>query len=82
MQLNKVALGLAAGLLWGGSVLVATLWVALRGGGDHLTLLDQFYIGYSVSIVGAIIGLGYGFVDGFLGGWIFGWLYNRIAARG
>ena len=79
MQLNKTALGLAAGLLWGGSVLVVTLWVSFAGGGDHIVLLSKFYFGYNVSVVGAFVGLLYGFVDGFICGWLLAWLYNRFA---
>ena len=79
MGLNKTALGLTAGILWGLSVLIATIWVMAFGGGEHLRLLDRFYIGYDVTAVGAGIGLVYGFVDGFISGWIFGWLYNRLA---
>lgn len=79
MVLNKTALGLACGLLWGGAVLLATVWVLIRGGGEHLLLLNQFYIGYGISVGGALAGLVYGFIDGFLGGWILAWLYNRFA---
>ncbi len=79
MELNKKALGLACGILWGVAVLLATLWAALLDGGEHLGLLSRFYIGYSVSYAGAIVGLIYGFIDGFLGGWILAWLYNRFA---
>ena len=78
MKLNPKALGLAAGILCGVSVCLATLFVILRGGGDHLKLLQQFYLGYSVSYVGAIVGLIYGFIDGFIGGWLLAWLYNRL----
>ncbi len=78
-MLNKKALGLACGILCGSAVMLATLWVMIRGGGEHLALLSQVYIGYSVSPVGAILGLVYGFIDGFLGGWILAWLYNRLA---
>jgi hypothetical protein len=79
MKLDKVALGLAAGVVWGGSVFLMTVWAAARGGGGHLFLLGQFYLGYTVSLWGALLGLVYGFIDGFLGGWVFGWLYNRFA---
>ena len=79
MQLNTPALGLACGILWGAAVLLATLWVLIRGGGEHLHLLDQFYIGYGISVGGALLGLVYGFIDGFLSGWILAWLYNRFA---
>ena len=48
-------------------------------GGEHLELLARFYVGYSVSWVGAVVGLIWGFVDGFICGWLFGWLYNRFS---
>ncbi len=79
MKLDKKALGLACGILCGAAVLLATLWVSVRGGGDHLRLLGQFYVGYRVSVGGAFLGLVYGFVDGFIGGWLLAWLYNRFA---
>jgi hypothetical protein len=79
MKLNKVALGLAAGVLWGASVFLATLWASFAGGGEHLALLSRFYLGYSVSLFGAFLGLIYGFIDGFVGGWLLAWLYNRFA---
>lgn len=79
MRLHKTAFGLAAGILWGLAVFVATLWVMAAGGGDHLLLLSKFYLGYDVSVVGAFVGLAWGFIDGFVCGWIFAWLYNRFA---
>jgi len=78
MKLSKKALALTSGILWGLIVLVMTLWVVWRGGGNTLALLDKFYFGYSISYLGAIIGLIYGFVNGFICGWIFAWLYNRF----
>lgn len=82
MDLDKKALGLAAGILWGVSVFLMTLWVMMVGSGGHLELLARFYLGYSVSVMGAVIGLVYGFVDGFIGGWILAWLYNAFARKG
>ncbi len=79
MKLDKKAFGLACGIIWGLTVLVATYWVMTRGGGHTLVLLQQFYFGYKISWWGAIIGLAYGFVNGFICGWIFAWLYNRFA---
>lgn len=78
MKLDTKAFGLACGILWGLAVLVMTLWVLWRGGGHTLVLLDQFYFGYSISYLGALIGLVWGFIDGFIGGCIFAWLYNRL----
>ncbi len=80
MKLNKVACGLAAGIVWGLTVFIATIWVIVSGGGgQHLMLLDRFYIGYSVSFGGSFLGLIYGFIDGFVVGWIFALLYNVFA---
>jgi hypothetical protein len=80
MELNRKALGLAIGILWGFGLFFATLWVTWAQGGDHLSLLSRFYIGYRISYLGAFIGLIYGFIDGFIGGWLLAWLYNRFAA--
>lgn len=80
MQLNKVALGLAAGILTGISLFLVTLAVMALGGGEHLALISKFYLGYSVTFVGSILGLIYGFIDGFVCGWLLAWLYNRFAA--
>jgi hypothetical protein len=79
MKLNKTALGLAMGILCGAAVFVATLWVTWAHGGDHLSLLSRFYIGYSISYFGAFLGLVYGFIDGFIAGWLLAWLYNAFA---
>jgi len=77
MKLNKVACGLAAGIIWGLTIFIATIWVIVSGGGgEHLALLNRFYIGYSVTYGGSFLGLIYGFVDGFVFGWLFAFLYN------
>ena len=82
MQLDKKALGLTFGVLWGGAVFLATWVVLVRGGGEHLRLIRQIYLGYEVSALGSLIGLVWGFVDGFIGGWLVAWLYNKLASRG
>ncbi len=78
MQLNKKAFGIACGIVWGVCIFLATIYVILKGGGNTMVLLQQFYWGYSISFVGAILGLIYGFIYGFICGWIFGWLYNKF----
>ena len=78
MRLNQVALGLAAGIACGVGLFLTTLAVMFMGGGEHLILLKKFYIGYSISFVGAILGFVYAFVDGFIGGWLVAFLYNRF----
>ncbi len=80
MRLDIKAFGLACGIMWGLAVLVATLWLIVSGsGGTFMQYLDNFYIGYSFSVVGAFIGAIWGFFDGLIGGVIFAWLYNKLA---
>lgn len=69
------ALGTVSGLL----IFTATLWLVIKGGaivGPKLSLLSQYFVGYSVTVEGAFIGLGYTFVWGFLFGWLFAYLRN------
>jgi len=81
MKLNKSALGVSLGIVWGASVFLATVWVLIRGGGEHLQLLGQFYIGYRISVGGAVVGLVEGFIDGFIGGWLIAWIYNLVSGN-
>ena len=78
MKLNKKAFALAGGITWGLIILIMTFWVMFKDGGHTLVLVQQFYCGYSISYLGALIGLIYGFVNGFIVGWVFAWLYNRF----
>ena len=75
---QQKAFALASGIFWRVSLLLATIWVMFRDGGNHLALLNQFYIGYDITALGAVLGLVYGFIDGFICGWIFAWLYNKL----
>jgi len=79
MKLSKKALALASGILWGVVVFIATIYVMIKGGGNTLVLLQQFFWGYSIGFGGAILGLIYGFIWGFILGWIWGLLYNVFA---
>ena len=78
MKLSKRAFALANGILWALFIFGATIYVLLKGGGNTLVLLQQFFWGYSVSWAGAILGLIYGFVWGFIFGWLLAAIYNRF----
>lgn len=80
MKLHNTAFGLASGILTGLCIFICTVWAMLKGGGNTLVLLEQFYVGYAISWLGAVIGLVWGFVSGFIIGWLFSWLYNCFAA--
>lgn len=80
-RLNGRAWGIALGLLLGGGLFLATMFLIVRGGpnlGEHLQLLHVFFPGYSVTIPGAFVGLVYGFVVGYALGRLIGVIYNRL----
>lgn len=82
MRMNSKALGLAAGILWGATVCLATVWILVVGSeGQTLAKLGVFYIGYDVSWTGAAVGLVYGFVDGFIGGFLLALIYNAFLPK-
>lgn len=82
-RLEAVVQGVAAGVIVGSAVLLATLWLVVRGGpvvGPHLALLGQFFPGYRVTLGGSLVGFAWGFVAGFAAGWTVSVLYNAIVA--
>jgi hypothetical protein len=84
MRLNARAWGISAGMLLGGGLFLATIFLVIRGGpmvGQHLSLLRVFFPGYSVTWVGAFVGFIYAFVIGYGLGRIIGSVYNRLAFR-
>jgi hypothetical protein len=81
-HLNATLLGTVFGLIVGFGLFLATMILVLKGGpvvGPHLTLLREFFPGYSVTLFGSVIGFLYGFVIGFLIGAALGIVYNQIA---
>jgi len=81
VRVDRVALGLAVGVVGGMGLFVATLALVLMGGpvmGPTLGLLGQYFPGYSVTTLGSVIGLFYGCITGFVVGWLFAALRNAI----
>ena len=84
LRLNARAWGISTGLLFGGGLFLATIFLVIRGGpmvGQHLSMLRVFFPGYSVTWLGAFIGFIYAFVLGYGLGRIIGSVYNRLAFR-
>ena len=82
-KLDPLSLGLSLGIVVGMGLLLATLFMLLRGGdgqGNTLALLVQFFPGYTVTAVGSLIGLMYGFFTGFATGWGYAFLRNAATA--
>lgn len=81
IRLDAVIHGIVFGLVAGFLLFIATIWLVIKGGpvvGPNLALLGQFFIGYSVTVLGSFIGFGYGFLSGFLGGYFIATIYNWI----
>ncbi|MFZ1400615.1 MAG: NAD(P)/FAD-dependent oxidoreductase [Candidatus Promineifilaceae bacterium] len=82
-KLDPVSLGMSLGIVAGMALLLSTLLITYTGGdvtGKTLTLLAQFYPGYTVTAVGSLFGLGYGWLTGFALGWGYALLRNALTA--
>ena len=80
-RLNARAWGITGGMLAGLGLLAATWFLVLKGGpnvGLHLSLLANYFPGYSVTIVGGLIGFVYAFVLGYASGRVVGTIYNKL----
>jgi len=83
-RVNARAWGIAAGLLLGLGLAVATMILVAKGGdvvGPHLGLLGIILPGYSVTPLGAVIGFVYLFVIGYALGRVTERLYAVFARR-
>lgn len=76
--LHRSAMGTAGGIVLGTIIFLATFVSMERDlhSSEHLGLLSQFFVGYSVSLKGAFIGLIWGFVTGYVLGWAFAFVRN------
>ncbi len=82
-RMDKLAFAIAVGTASGLLIFLATLWLVVKGGavtGPNLELLEQYFIGYTVTTQGAFLAFGYAFAWGFLFGWLFAYLRNLILA--
>ena len=80
-RIKADALALVCGLIGGAGLFTMTVWLVIKSGpdvGQHLQLLSNFFMGYSVTWAGAFVGLAYGAVTGGLIGWAVGRIYNGV----
>lgn len=78
-RLDPVALGAASGIVLGVAVFLATAALLLKGGpvvGPTLSLLSNYFIGFEVTWVGALIGLIEAAIAGFALGYLGALLRN------
>lgn len=79
MRMNAVASGLVTGFMVGLAIFIATNWLIIKGGievGKHLSLLGEYFFGYTVTFGGSLIGFAYGLGFGFALGYLVATLYN------
>jgi hypothetical protein len=72
-RVDGVALGAAVGIVSGLILLLATLFLVIKGGqvvGPNLALLSQYFPGYTVTVPGALLGAVYGLIAGGAVGWL------------
>ena len=76
--LHKRCLGIAVGVVTGLAVFALTLVHLARSPEEPypLILLEQYFVGYTVSFVGALVGMAWGFWIGFVVGWFFAFTRN------
>jgi hypothetical protein len=79
---HKRALGTAVGSTGAIAVFTLTAFHLLVAPGPaiDLSLLAQYFHGYTVSWAGAFIGAFWGFVTGFVAGWFVGFVRNVVMA--
>jgi hypothetical protein len=80
-RIKADALALVCALIGGGGLFAMTVWLVIKDGpqaGQHLQLLSNYFVGYSVTWPGALVGLVYGAITGGVVGWAVGRIYNRV----
>ena len=83
-RLRASVMAVVFGLIGGAALWLATVWLVVKGGlnvGAHLSLLNNYFPGYSVTWPGAFIGFFYGALTGGGAGYCISWIYNKIALR-
>ena len=84
VRLRARMMALVFGMVGGVGLLVATLWLVIRGGptvGQHLGLLANYFPGYEVTWTGGLVGFCYGALTGAVIGWSVASIYNYLAER-
>ncbi len=81
LPLHKRAFGLAVGLTLGGFLFLVTVVATLAPGpAPLLPLLGQYFPGYTVSWVGAVVGFAWATFAFFVAGWFSAWVRNLVIA--
>lgn len=82
-RIKAAALALVCAVIGGVGLFTMTVWLVVKDGpqaGQHLQLLSNYFVGYSVTWPGAFVGLVYGAMTGGVVGWAIGTIYNKIVS--
>ena len=76
--IHKLALGVAFGTVFGVLLFAVTMvTVALAPeGAESMALLGQYFYGYTVSTMGAVVGFFWGFITDSVAGWFLAFVRN------
>jgi hypothetical protein len=80
-RIRTDALALVCAMIGGVGLCVITLLLVIKGGphpGEHLQLLANYFVGYSVTWIGSLVGFFYGALTGGIIGWMVGTIYNKV----
>ena len=80
-RIKTDVLALVCAIFGGVGLFVMTAWLVVKDGayvGQHLQLLSNYFIGYSVTWWGSVVGLFYGALCGGIIGWALGTIYNKV----
>ena len=80
-RIRTDALAWVCAVIGGVGLCAMTLWLVIKGGphtGQHLQLLANYFIGYSVTLAGSLVGFFYGALTGGIIGWMVGTIYNIV----
>jgi hypothetical protein len=78
-RIDPVAFGVSTGITAGLGLFLITLFSMIKNDPfaiSKLQLLNQFFLGYTVTVQGGFVGMFYAFLVGFIGGWALAFLRN------
>jgi hypothetical protein len=82
-RIRTGALAMVCAMIGGVGLFVMTAWLLIKDGphvGQHLQLLSNYFLGYSVTWWGSVVGLFYGALCGGVIGWAVGTIYNKVVS--
>jgi len=82
-RIKASALALVCAVIGGVGLFAMTIWLVMKDGpqaGQHLQLLSNYFVGYSVTWSGAFLGFLYGAMTGGMVGWAVGTIYTKVVS--